>query len=274
VVTIRGEPLLTRRGEGIDLLEAGGAGWHLAFSSRSGGVSPHPFKSLNMGFAVGDTPGRVLQNRDRLCRALGLDVEALVVPHQVHGTAVTMVGTRERGRGATDPNTAIGASDGLLTQTPGVPLLVSFADCVPVFVVAQRACGGLSIALVHAGWRGMSDGIVTETARRLRRAGGSLRSAVVGPGICGRCFTVGPEVGERFSRTFPGSYRDGRVDLREIAAGQLGAAGLSAADIHVSRLCTSCDTRFFSHRRDGGLTGRQAAIAWIASEVSNSTRGA
>ena len=251
------------KGDGIEWFETGGAGWRVAFSTRAGGVSAPPLHSLNIGFSVGDDPDCVRENRARLTAALGLCVDDLIVAGQVHGTTVTAVGSGERGRGAATPETVVASTDGLLTLTPGLALFVSFADCVPVFVAAEQAEGGVAIALLHAGWRGMAGGIIGEAARGLRRDGAVLRAAVIGPSICEECFTVGPDVGQRFESLWPGSCRKGHVDLWAVAVAQLGAAGLPAGDVLVSGLCTSCDPRFYSHRRDGGLTGRQAAIAWI-----------
>ena len=260
-------------GGGVEWLEAGGAHWRVAFSTRSGGVSPPPYDTLNIGFSVGDDPGCVRENRTRMAAALGLRVDDLVVAGQVHGATVAAIGSGERGRGAASPETVIAETDGLLTSTPGVALFVSFADCVPVCLAGERADGTPAIALVHAGWRGVAGGIIGEAARGLRRNGATLRAAVVGPSICRRCFAVGAEIGERFSSLLPGSYREGRVDLWAVAVAQLGAAGLASGDVLVSGTCTSCDQRFYSHRRDGGLTGRQAALAWIPqSDVIEPTR--
>ena len=124
------------------------------------------------------------------------------------------VGSGERGRGALDRAGVIAETDGLLTREPGLPLFVSFADCVPVLLVAGRPARAL--ALVHAGWRGMVAGIVAEAARALG-AYGAARAAVIGPSIGPCCFAVSPDVGERFEAAFPGTWRDGHVDLWEAA---------------------------------------------------------
>ena len=204
-----------------------------------------------------------MANRELFCEALDLAATDLVVPDQVHGTCVRAVGASQRGRGARDPLSALPATDGLLTGAPGVALFVSFADCVPVFIAAESAAGEAMIALVHAGWRGMLDGIIGEAARGLRRNGAAPRAAVVGPSICRRCFSVSDDLGGRFEEAWAGTWREGRVDLWAAALAQLEAEGLGRESVLLTGLCTCCDERFFSHRRDGGLTGRQAAIAWI-----------
>jgi copper oxidase (laccase) domain-containing protein len=275
--------VLERRKGGLVWLEAAGEGWRVAFSTRLGGVSQGPYASLNIGYSVADEPRAVAENRRRLAAALGLEVDDLVVPGQVHGTTLAMVGPGERGRGAFGKETVVSETDGLLTGEANVPLLVSSADCVPVAIVARGAQGAARIALVHAGWRGMLAGIVGRAARRLTDrhkapdqgretgAGGSgvrreharLVAAVIGPSIGPCSFEVSDDVGRRFESAFPGAWRDGTVDLWRAAEAQLVRAGLEANAIRNPRVCTVCDRRFFSHRRDRGLTGRQAALAWL-----------
>jgi polyphenol oxidase len=235
--------------------------WALVFGTRTGGVSPAPYDSLNIGFSAGDEPDRVVGNRKRLLDAVGLPADRVVVPRQVHGTQITEVDDAQCGRGVIHSDDSVPATDGLVTSARRVGLWVSFADCVPVFVAATD--GDITtIALVHAGWRGMADGIVGKAAQRLA-AHGRLSAAVVGPSI-GPChFEVSDEIAGRFEGLWPGVTVERRVDLWECAVRQLEAVGLGRTEVLVSRLCTVCDARFFSHRRDNGLTGRQAAIAWV-----------
>lgn len=283
-----------RERDGVPWLEVTGDGWRVVFSTRAGGVSVSHRASLNLGYSVGDDPEAVAENRRRFTRALGVVGADLVVPGQVHGTHIAVVGRDERGRGAFDSGTVIHATDALMTDQPGVPLVVTFADCVPVLVVGQHHRRRARIALVHAGWRGMLAGIVHKaalmvSAHEAAETGareGNLVAAVIGPSIGPCCFTVDRGVGEKFAHTFPGTYapadggedrRDrqaagGRVDLWLAAEQQLTAAGLDAGRIVNLRLCTSCDARFFSHRRDKGLTGRQAAIASIEAERAKEGR--
>jgi hypothetical protein len=148
------------RGAGaVRWLQWEGAGVAVAFPTRDGGVSPAPYASLNLGLSTDDEPGNVLENRRRLCAAVGLPQERLVVPGQVHGTALTWVGEADAGRGAFDRQTVVHDHDGLLTAASEVGLAVSYADCVPV-VIAARGADGPELAAVHAGWRGMLAGIV------------------------------------------------------------------------------------------------------------------
>ena len=256
-----GVPALVRRDAGGPVwYEASGPGWKAAFSTRLGGVSAPPYDSLDLGLATGDDADAVRHNRAAFAAAAGVSGRDLVVPGQVHGTAVAEVGSKERGRGARDRADVIAETDGLLTREARLPLFVSFADCVPVLLVAGSPARAL--ALVHAGWRGMVAGIVAEAARALAPHG-AAQAAVIGPSIGPCCFAVSPDVGERFEAAFPGTWRDGHVDLWEAARRQLAAAGFAAEAIVTSGLCTCHDPQFFSHRREHGVTGRQAAIAWM-----------
>ncbi len=260
-------PRLTDRRQGeLAWLAAEGAGWRLAFGTRLGGVSQGPFQSLNIGLSVGDDPAAVLENRGRFAAALGFGLDDLVVPGQVHGVSGRWVGDADRGRGARSRDAVVPDTDALLTQTSGLPLLVSIADCVPVFLAAETEDGGAAVALAHAGWRGHARRRAsTQTAAALGRVG-RLQAAVVGPSIGPCCFAVGDEVGSALEARFPGTWRDGHVDLWACAAQELASAGLPAAALANPRLCTSCDRRFYSHRRDNGLTGRQAAVAWVTGD--------
>ena len=183
------------------------------------------------------------------------------MPGQVHGTAIAWVGSGERGRGAHGRADVIAATDGLLTREAGVPLLVSFADCVPVLLVAGRPAR--AVALVHAGWRGMLAGIVAQAARAVAAAGAAGRRRHRSEHRALLLRRVARRGRSLRRRASPGTWRDGRVDLWEAARRQLVAGGFAAADVVASGLCTCHDHEFFSHRREHGCTGRQAAIAWI-----------
>jgi polyphenol oxidase len=183
-----------------------------------------------------------------------------VVPCQVHGTRLGWVGETEAGRGAFDRETVLRDHDGLLSAAPGLGLVVSYADCVPVVIVAGGA-DGPAFAVVHAGWRGMLAGIVGQAAAALAHRG-RLLSDVVDPSIGPCCFTVDEELRARFNERFRGSAGETTVDLWACAGRDLEAAGVPPPAVTVAALCTASDARFFSHRRDRGSTGRHLAIAW------------
>ncbi len=253
------EEMAWRERDGLRWLEWTAGGATAAFPAREGGVSEPPFDSLNLGLSVDDESALVLENRRRWCAAAGIAPERLVVPGQVHGTELAWVGEAEAGRGALESATVIREHDGLLTATPGLGLVISYADCVPVVIVA-RGDAGPALATVHAGWRGMIAGIVGKAAAELGRRG-RLVAAVVGPSIGPCCFGVDDELRRRFEARFPGSAGAGTVDLWRCARQELENAGVPGARVTVTGLCTSSDARFFSHRRDRGATGRHLAVA-------------
>jgi polyphenol oxidase len=256
--------LETVRREGVEFLEAVGDGWRACFSTRLGGVSQGPYAELDLSLMVGDEAGRVLENRARLGAAAGFDATALVISRQVHGVHVVTVTSAQRGSGALEQESSVPDTDALLTSTPELPLVVSTADCVPV-VLAARGEQGAAVAVAHAGWRGMVTGIIADAVVALR-ACGAITAAIVGPSIGPCCFTVGDDVGRAFEDRYAGTWRDGRVDLWLVAERQLAAAGVPADCVSNPRLCTVCDRRFFSHRRDAGRTGRQAGVAWVTAD--------
>jgi purine-nucleoside/S-methyl-5'-thioadenosine phosphorylase / adenosine deaminase len=226
--------------------------YEVVFSTREGGVSEGPYASLNLGRATADEPERVDENRRRLCAEVGGDPDALAMNYQHHSADVLRARAGSRGERA----------DGLWTDDRGLPLLALTADCLPI--VLARVNGGRTppaLAVLHAGWRGLIAGIAAEGVNAL---GGGLVGAVVGPGIGPCCYAVGEEVAAPFRRAFGlGLYRDGKLDLWTAAERALRAAGVARVD-RVD-LCTACDPkRFFSHRRDDGLTGRQGVIGLIA----------
>ena len=224
--------------------------YEVVFSTREGGVSEGPFASLNLGRATADEPERVDENRRRLCAEVGADLDALTMNYQHHSADVLKARPGARGDRA----------DGLWTDERGLPLLALAADCLPIALA--RANGSRpALAVLHAGWRGLLGGIA---ASGVAAVGGGLVSAAIGPGIGPCCYDVGEEVAARFRRAFGlGLAQDGRLDLWSAAERALRAAGC----VRVDRVdvCTACNPdRFFSHRRDEGLTGRQGVLGLIA----------
>jgi len=224
--------------------------YEVVFSTREGGVSEGPFESLNLGRATADEPTRVDENRRRLCARVGAEPEALTMNYQHHSTDVLKAQPGSRGE----------RGDGLWTDERGLPLLALAADCLPIALA--RANGRRpALAVLHAGWRGLLGGIAQQGVGAL--SGGPV-SAILGPGIGPCCYEVGEEVAAPFRRAYgPGLVRDGRLDLWSAAERALRTAGC----VRVDRvdLCTACTPeRFFSHRRDNGITGRQGVIGLVA----------
>lgn len=225
-------------------------GYEVAFTTRAGGVSEGPFASLNFGRLSGDDVERVDENRRLACEAIGADVEQLALNHQVHSTRVVRAAPALRGERA----------DGLWTDEPALPVLAMSADCLPV-VLARTDGRPRALAVLHAGWRGLLDGIVSAGVDAL--GGGSL-AAAIGPAIGPCCYEVGEEVAQPYRERFGDDVLHGRnLDLWTAAERALRGAGVE----HVHRVdrCTACEPEtFFSHRRDKGLTGRQGVLAYVA----------
>ena len=241
----------------------------VAFSERTGGVSSDPYDSLNLAAHVGDDPHAVDENRMRLLDALGLGsiASALTVPEQVHGSEIVRVDGALAGHGARASSgpQPIPSTDAVLTGLPGVPLLLCFADCVPVVLVAP----GPAIAVVHTGWRGALQRLpglaAVELAAFASCSSGEIR-AYVGAHICAGCYRVGAEIMSQFIDVF-GTVAQAEsegLDLRAIVHASLTDAGVPPCSIASLGACTAEETdRWFSYRAEGGLTGRHGAIACI-----------
>lgn len=240
-----------RSHDGIEWLEAELPGARAAFTTRAGGVSRGPFESLNLGILTDDDPADVTANRLLLADALGLDAESVTMGRQVHGADLAFHDGHPAHSYFAHPGPPPEEVDGQLSDRDDLALLVLVADCLPVALSGE---GG--IAMLHCGWRGLAGGIVAAAAERI-----GATAAAVGPGIGPCCFEVGPEVFEAFSAHGDGVRHGNNLDLWQVAATELERAGVEAAE--VAGVCTFCDEkRFFSHRRDQGVTGRQAGIAW------------
>ena len=229
-------------------------GFRHGFTTREGGGSRGPFRSLNLSASVGDDPERVLENWERLRQATGL---AFARVRQVHGCRVV-----EADAGAEPGEEA----DAVISAFPGVAASVSVADCAPVLIADPRSG---SAAAVHAGWRGTLARVAAEGVRALverHRARPSDLLAAIGPGIGPCCFEVSRELAIRFRDELgaaAGNPRNigSRADLWLANEQILRAAGLARRRIEVLGRCTSCeDDVFFSHRRDQGRTGRHLAF--------------
>ena len=240
-----------RERDGVRWLEAELPGARAAFSTRLGGVSPAPYEELNVAVLTGDEPDRVRENRARLSAALDRDAEGVVMGRQVHGTELERHNGRQQPRVYADVVRSPVEVDAHATSDAGLTPLVMVADCLPVALVGP---GG--VAMAHCGWRGLAAGIVSEAAEAVQ-----AEAAAIGPGIGPCCYEVGEEVLSEFAGT-DGVARGRMLDRTAVATAKLEEAGIGS--IESSGLCTSCNAElFFSHRRDGERTGRQAGLVWI-----------
>ena len=244
-----------------------------AVSTRLGGVSKPPFDSLNLALHVGDSPQDVINNRKRFALSLDLNAEDIVTPNQVHGDRVLRVDENYRGRGALNYEDAIEGTDALITNTPNLPLMLCFADCVPVMFVDVD---NQAIGIAHAGWKGTMSKIAAKTLMAMTdEFGTDPRACLAGiaPSIGPCCYEVGENVIEACKKAFPNHAdkliinRDGKTycDLWQANLIQLLEAGMSEENIDVARECTCCKSSwYFSYRaaHSAGLpeTGRIAAL--------------
>lgn len=239
------------------------SGFTHAFTTRLGGATPAPLNSFNLGRHLADESSRedAMRNRRALCEAIALDFDALTVPGQQHTTNIHLLKQGDE-KGPVLPN-----FDGVATRASKHPVMLHFADCVPVIIVDPVAH---ALCVVHAGWRGTAGGISSKAVQLLVSHFGSDATniqAAVGPAIGSCCYETGDDVAEQLSATVPNAEpliarRNNRPypDLKAFNAMQLYEAGVKSVD--VSSWCTACHPElFYSHRQSGGKTGRQAAVA-------------
>jgi purine-nucleoside/S-methyl-5'-thioadenosine phosphorylase / adenosine deaminase len=228
-------------------------GARAVFTTRRGGHSAGPYASLNLGFATDDDPAAMERNRAALPGLIGSPPPCFV--YQVHGADVRRI-TAEDPAGEERPRV-----DGQATNRPGVAMAALVADCLPVAVA-----GGGAVAMLHAGWRGLEAGVIDAGVRAVMELGDAddpaQLHAAIGPGAGGCCYEVGDEVHAVFA-AYRGARHGDNLDLKEIARQQLARAQIGA--VHDIGLCTLCcaPTLLYSHRRDRGVTGRQAGVAWL-----------
>ncbi len=234
--------------------------------TRLGGHSRPPWDSLNTGHGVGDDLQAVDANHLLICRALGFESEAETVsPYQVHGSRVAVVDGSHKG-------TVIEATDALITRSPGVLLLLRFADCTPIvfYDPIKQAVG-----LAHAGWRGTVLKTAQATAQAMIEAFGCRAGDIVagiGPSIGPCCYEVGADVAHAVEASFPNrpdllhARDNGHWHFDMWAANRCQLEEIGVGSIEMSNICTACRTdEWFSHRAERGQTGRFAATIALIS---------
>ena len=240
------------------------------FSTRLGGVSEGCYASLNLSFTRGDEEACVQENFRRIAKAIGVSCEDMVLSRQTHTTNVRKVTETDRGSGILHP-AAYTDVDGLITDIPGICLVTSFADCVPLYFVdpVRKAIG-----LTHSGWRGTVGKIGKITVEKMQKEFGSDPKnivAAVGPSICQDCYEVSEEVIERIRENFEPSlgekffYRKQnghyQLDLWKMNEEIFLEAGILPEHIAVTNACTHCNPKiFYSHRAMGEQRGNLCAF--------------
>lgn len=236
------------------------------FTTRLGGQSPEPLDSFNLGrHSLSEEIRRdAMENRRKLCELFSIDTDRLAVPGQHHSTNIHILQEQLQPGPFHFPGV-----DAIATAQTMQPVLLHFADCVPVMLVDTAI---RKICVIHAGWRGTAGGIVKKSVKLMVEQLGSHPgdiAAAIGPAIGSCCFETGDEVVDGLSQTVADPapltpYKNGRAfpDLKAFNAMQLLEAGVQ--NIDVASWCTACHPElFYSHRQSGGQTGRQGALACL-----------
>ncbi len=236
-------------------------------STRNGGISKPPFDTLNLSFNVSDDPKNVIQNRELLAEALGIDIESITTAKQVHNNKVAVVARHMRGKGAKNQGSALENIDAMVTNVPDVLLMIQVADCIPLLFYdpVKKVVGA-----AHAGWRGtvlrIAKNTVNSMVKRYRSDPVNIYVGI-GPSIGPCCYEVGHEVVHEVSRNLNDAkdlikFKNGSsyFDLWEANKWQLIESGIPQSNIEIAGICTRCSSdTFFSSRADKGVTGRFAA---------------
>ncbi len=235
-------------------------------TTRRGGVSLAPYDALNLGYATKDDRASVVENETRVARAMGVQTDAMRWVYQVHGVDVHHAESLP-------VNAPLGATtipgDAIVSHTAGLVCGIKVADCMPVLFAARD---GSAVGAAHAGWRGLSGGVLENTVIAMRTDPSEM-VAWMGPCIGPKAFEVGEDVRDAFirhdtraaahflKRATPGKFL---CDLYSIARLRLAALGIN--ELTGGDYCSfSQPELFFSHRRNP-LTGRMAAMVWINAE--------
>lgn len=255
----------TKTRDSLEYLTAEGICVPHCFTTRLGGVSRGHLESLNIGTSRGDDPENVLENYRRLGSCIGFDVQNVVLSHQTHSDIVRTVSEKDRGAGLFAPHLA--ECDALVTNTPGLALVVFTADCTPILFWDARTG---AVGAAHAGWRGTVSGIAARVVEAMGRCFGSQPEdirAAIGPNI-GQChFETNEDVPEAFRAAYGAALEPWitpvgdkfHLDLKQINRWILNQAGVT--QVEISDDCTVCSShRFWSHRATQGRRGSQGAI--------------
>ena len=234
------------------------------FSTRLGGVSTGCFSSMNISLTRGDDPEAVKKNRELIAQAIGVEVADFTYTQQTHTTNVKRVYAKERGQSFPE-------TDGMITDVPGICLVTSYADCVPLYFVdpVKKAIG-----LSHSGWRGTVGKIGKNTVQLMQENFGSKPEdllAAVGPSVCMDCYEVSEDVIEQFKEAFEKKYwedlfykkENGKYQLNLWKANELIflESGILPEHMAITNVCTHCNSKIlYSHRTMGNNRGNLCAF--------------
>lgn len=240
------------------------------FSTRMGGVSVGYFASMNLSFHRGDDYEKVLENYERIAKALDTKTKHMVLSQQTHTTNIRIVTSKDKGKGIHKKQDYENV-DGIVTSEPGIMLVTSYADCVPIYMVDVKH---KAIALCHSGWRGTVGKISQEALKVMEQQYGTKPEdirAAIGPSICQDCYEVSKDVIMEFEKVMDrqalskivivkgnGKYQ---LDLWKANQYILEEAGVLREHIQLPDLCTCCNSDYlFSHRASKGKRGNLSAF--------------
>ena len=241
-----------------------------AFSTRLGGVSEGYYSSLNLSFDRGDDPARVLENFKRIGASMGVAVEDMVLSKQTHTTNVRVVTAEDKGKGVMRERNYTDV-DGMITNVPGICLVTSYADCVPLyFVDPVKKVIGLS----HSGWRGTVGKIGKVTVEKMEEEFGCDPADIlgaVGPSICQDCYEVSEDVIKKFRENYDENLwpeifyqkENGKYQLNLWKANELIflESGILPEHMAITNVCTHCNSKIlYSHRTMGNNRGNLCAF--------------
>ena len=243
------------------LLDQTGLAKH-CFSSRKGGVSPIPFDTLNLGLKRPDNRENVLENFRRVCRALDIDFESLIIANYTHGVRVEAVTSKDAGRGI--HKEPLPECDGLVTNEKNLPIVTLHADCLPVFFLNPKHH---AIGLCHAGWRGVYGKTAVNVLIKMNDCFDAQPQdclIAVGPCIQECCFEVDEPVAKLFQEIYPQHVKKRNqkysVNLTECLKKQMLDMGVLQQNISISKLCTKCHDDIFYSARAAKITGAMASV--------------
>lgn len=230
------------------------------------GYSRNPYSSLNLGFHVGDDSRVVLENRKQLANSIGIPLNDFTTAKQVHSDHIEIISENYRGCGSNDYETAVVATDAMVSSVQNICLMVLVADCVPILLFDRKK---KIIGVVHAGWKGTVLRIAQKTVMLLKEKFGCLENDLLvglGPSIGPCCYIVNVEtifknvsvLKEKNDIIFHEIHNGkGYFDLWETNKLQLKKAGIPEKNIEIAGKCTSCNCAvFYSHRKEHGRAGR------------------
>lgn len=239
------------------------------FTSKCGGASHGMVKGLNLGLRVGDDEISVVENYRLVAKDMDFPYERMVAGRQTHSANIRIITEADAGKGISKES-EFADVDGLVTNVADLPIVVYYADCVPILLADE--CAGV-IAAVHSGWRGTVAGIAAEAVRIMCEsfyADPQRIRAAIGPSIGPCCFETGDDVAEFFSENLVSKYGNNKfkVDLWLANKKILLSSGLKYENIDVLNICTVCNShQLYSYRVHKEKTGRMGAFICLKKKV-------